>query len=849
MDKHEYQEYTEQLLQAAREGNYERAAMIADRLPWEKCRNADTLCKIAHIYERTDQYEKSQRMLFIAYNLDSTSKVIVYRLGLLAVKMGKYIEAENCYEEFVSLAPKDPNRYILKYRLLQARRAPIQERIAVLEAFKSAEYLEEWGYELALLYHEAGMDAECVEECDDLILWFSESEYAYKAMELKSQYKPLSDMQIERYSNKFGDTGSLMGTYSGDSAMAGFWEEEEPDSRETADAAPPEGEMDPAPEEGISSARQEGVADARSESRVLPQEPEFNEHLEAEEAELISVVEENRAEWKNVTGHAVAEQDIVLEESEVGISEDQKLADSLKIDEILNEWDQKQSVLDEPSEEEPEAVEESTLESELDSIISDEVKQLMAELEAGLDSAVISGAISLSEEEKKIEEERKIRERAAQEKPEPVPAAEEEPKEEIVEEFEEALEEDLEELGDFEGAGDFDAAGEFEAAGDFEEDGDFDADEGTREAGDFDADEGFREDGDFETDEDFEESLDLADAEDESSDDEDDIPRRRTGKVPKITTILDEPEEKPKKKKKPAPQEEPEKDIIEEPTIQIKKPVPQDTGFIIEARYDLDATCEIGTKVGLNEEQTKIFSYFVPVRGMSEQIVEVLNHDKYCRGRAGSSRTGNILIIGHKGSGKTVLAVDLIKAIQKQRQTKGGKVAIVNAASLNKKNISDIFLKLKRGALIIEQAGKLHPRTVEELNVEMEKQTEELLVVLEEEREPLKSLLRSNVRFAKKFTAKLEIPIFTNDELVTFAQTYAKENGYKMDDLAILALYSRIDAMQKESHSVSITEVKDVMDEAMNHSKKAMAKKFMKRLRGKSEDEEGRIILNEKDFV
>lgn len=785
MDKHEYQEYTEQLLQAAREGSYEHAAMIADRLPWERCRNADTLCRIAQIYEYTGQYGKSQQMLFIAYNLDTTGKVIVYRLGLLAVKMGKYTEAENCYDEFVSLAPKDPNRYILKYRILQAKNAPILERIAVLEAFKSAEYLEEWGYELALLYHEAGMDAECVEECDDLILWFSESEYAYKAMELKSQYKPLSDMQIERYSNKFGDTGSLSGTYSGDSAMAEFWEEEDPD-KALAEEQRPSGYID------------------------IPDEPEPAEDLEAKEAELISVVEENRAEWKNVTGHTATEEDIVLEESEVGISEDQKLADSLKIDEILNEWDQKQSVLDAPAEEEPEPMEESTVESELDSIISDEVKQLMAELEAGLDSAVISGEISLSEEEKKIEEEKKLaQERKIAEEREIVQeAAQAEAEYETVVAEEEPEEETIEEIVD-----------EIEETGEVEE---------IEE-----------EPADFEEDEE-----DIADQFDEAVEEEE-----PAGKVPRITTILDEPEEKKEKKARPAPRVEKE-DILEEPTIQIKKPVPQDTGFIIEARYDLEATSEmIGTKVGLNEEQRKIFSYFVPVRGMSEQIVEVLNHDKYCRGRAGSSRTGNILIIGHKGSGKTVLAVDLIKAIQKQRQTKGGKVAIVNAASLNKKNISDIFLKLKRGALVIEQAGKLHPRTVEELNAEMEKQTEEMLVVLEEEREPLKSLLRSNVRFAKKFTAKLEVPIFTNDELVTFAQTYAKENGYKLDDLAILALYSRIDAMQKESHSVSITEVKDVLDEAMNHSRKATAKKFMKRLRGKSEDEEGRIILNEKDFV
>lgn len=747
MEKNEYQEYMEQLMQAAGEGNFERAAMIADRLPWERCSNAETLCKVAYIYERTGQYEKSQKLLFIAYNLDETSKNIVFRLGLLAVKMGKYTEAENCCREFISLAPKDPNRYILEYRILQARRAPIQEQIAVLEAFKSAEYLEEWGYELALLYHEAGMDMECVEECDDLILWFSESEYAYKAMELKSQYKPLSDMQIERYSNKFGDTGSLTGTYSGNSAMADLTEEEDQDD--------------------------------------VSQNDKTSEYVKEEEPG--EALDESLAEREEAAEEYVAEQENNLEESEVGISDEQKLADSLKIDEILNEWDQKQSILDAPEEEETEPEEISTPESALDSILSDEVKQLMAELEAGLDSAVISGEISLSEEEKKIEEEKKAQEAART-------AASSVPKREAA-----FTPEEPEKVDDTEEPADEEDSEPEESA----------------------------------SDEAVLSSEPLPELSEEDS-------------VPEVATILDEPAKK--KPKKPAPKKT-KVDKIDEPTIPIKKPVPQDTGFIIEARYDLDATSEIGTKVGLNEEQTKIFSYFVPVRGMSEQIVEVLNHDKYCRGRAGSSRTGNILVIGHKGSGKTVLAVDLIKAIQKQRQTKGGKVAIVNAVSLNKKNISDIFLKLKRGALIIEEAGKLHPRTVEELNVEMEKQTGELLVILEEEREPLKSLLRSNVRFAKKFTAKLEVPVFTNDELVTFAQTYAKENGYKLDDLAILALYSRIDAMQKESHSVSITEVKEVLDEAMNHSKKAMAKKFMKRLRGKSEDEEGRIILNEHDFV
>ena len=259
-----------------------------------------------------------------------------------------------------------------------------------------------------------------------------------------------------------------------------------------------------------------------------------------------------------------------------------------------------------------------------------------------------------------------------------------------------------------------------------------------------------------------------------------------------------------------------------------------DTGFIVHGRYDLETQSGIGTRAGLTEEQKKLFSYFVPVRGMSEQLVDVLEQDKNCTNRKGTSRTGNLLIIGNKGNGKTVLAVDVVKAIQKQRDIRQGKVAIVTGESLNKKELGNIIQKLRGGAIIIEKAGKLNSRTIKELNALMSRKTGELLFVLEDQRKPLERIMTANPDFKKKFTSKLELPVFINDELVTFGQTYAKENGYKLDEMGILALYSRIDVMQREDHAVTVAEVKEIMDEAIKHSQKANVKHLARRVFGKS---------------
>ena len=353
----------------------------------------------------------------------------------------------------------------------------------------------------------------------------------------------------------------------------------------------------------------------------------------------------------------------------------------------------------------------------------------------------------------------------------------------------------------------------------------------------------------FEDEDEFD--LDPEDAAEEAEDAEEEEPEQED-EIEAEPEVEPEPipEPKPRKKRARAKAKKEEVLEIEEPseeeiTHRMNK---FDTGFIVQGRYDLSATSEIGLKAGLTEEQKKLFSYFVPIRGVSEQIVEVLDNDKRCKNRYGTSRTGNILVLGRKGSGKTVLAVDIVKAIQKQRNLKQGKVAIVTGESLNKKELSDIIRKLKGGALIIEKAAKMNGRTIRELNELMDEQTGELIFVLEEQRKPLERMFAANPEFKKKFTSRLELPVFINDELVTFGQTYAKENGYRIDEMGILALYSRIDVMQREDHAVTVSEVKEIMDDAIAHSQKANVKHLVKRVFGKSTDESDRIILKEEDF-
>ena len=1043
MDKYEYRVKTEQMLDHLEKKEYQKAMDIAESIDWRRVKNASMLNTVSEIYEYNGEFKKGRDILFLAFDRAPGSRKIVYRLGTLALKIKDIREATDCYEEFVKLAPKDPNQYILKYKILRTQGAALSDQIAALEEFKKAEYIEKWAYELAKLYDEAGMTAECLEECDDLILWFSEGKYVYLAMELKMKYKPLTPLQQEKYDSRPGavkkqpepvkQTESTLEEVDDENE---YDEGSEEEVQESTVQRIDDAQVQEIPPEPVPMQEEFEIPEKAAQADVVPEEvvPEATAAVEEtpmyreEEPEAsVETPEEHTSAIKQVVTGATLEEALAqgvavasginIEEEAMKEREDEILANGqMMIDDILQKWEAKQKDHEEAiakqkakdeerlqkereqarirQEEERKEVERKAAEAEARRKAEEEARR-KAEEEAARKAAEEEAARKAAEEEarrkaeeearraaeeeaarkaaeeearrkaeeeaarkaaeeearrkaeeeaarkaaeeearRKAEEEaaRKAAEEAADEKEserntqripddivrlmEEMESENEDSEDEIYEEeledgpgmdedFIEGIEDELAGLdmngssfeeGDFDEAdfeeedlegedfdeGDFeeeDLEGEDFDEGDFEEEdfdeedfdeADFeeeDLDEEELEEADFDEDEDDFEDiDDEETDfdeGDFEEDMDEEDFDEEEIDDDEeldfgeDLEGEDFDEADFEEEDLDEGdfEEEDFDEEEIEDEDDTEELEIEEPSeeeiqARIKKSkggVPFDTGFVVTGRYDLSATSEIGLKAGLTEEQKKLFSYFVPVRGMSEQIVEVLDNDRRAQ-REGTSKTGNLLVIGRKGSGKTVLAVDIVKAIQKQRNLKQGKVAIVTGESLNKKELTNIIQKLRGGAIIIEHAGKLNSRTVKELNYLMEKKTGELLFVLEDQRKPLERLMTANPEFKKKFSSKLELPVFINDELVTFGQTYAKENGYKLDEMGILALYSRIDVMQREDHAVSVAEVKEIMDEAIAHSQKANVKHLARRVFGKGTDDSDRIILKEEDF-
>ena len=860
MDKYEYRAKTEQMLAYAEQKSYQKAMSIADTIDWRKVKNTAMLSTVSEIYENAGELGKARDTLFIAYDKAPSSRKVVYRLGIISLKLGHFDEAADCYEEFVKLAPKDPNQYILRYKILKAQKAPVKEQIEALEDFKHSEYVEKWAYELARLYAEAGMTSECLDECDDLILWFSEGTYVYQAMELKMKYKPLTPLQQEKYDHRNDGIGRK------DSSKR------KPSFRKSKER--------PEPNPRIADKVRKDVH--VTDSIDLPDLPEPMARTHASEPEAESQPKTRIRSTSDISttisgaslsdalkaGVAVASGAVAPESA----SDDSQMTGKMKIEEILANWEATQrenAKILEKSQEEAEkekALREKKKEEEEEvlgatkPILSDDIRKLMEQLENG--------------EEPEITDE-DAEDFVDDEEDEATESPEDSSKEASDTDEEDPEENDFEEIVDSEEDDESDAVYDEEAEYEDEDDSEYDDDEEYEDEDDseYDDDEEYEDEDeddyqiDDELDEDHKEDFDFEkestlDINDHDSDEDD-------GDFADLDSFEDEEELDSSDDyldlefdEKPAP--EPEKETSKsaqtpdiDEVLEIEEPSEDeitermgkfDTGFVVQGRYDLSATSEIGLKLGLTEEQKQLFSYFVPIRGVSEQLVEILDNDKRCRNRYGTSRTGNILILGRKGSGKTVLAVDIVKAIQKQRRLKQGKVAIVTGDSLNKKDIGSIIDKLNGGALIIEKASKMNDRTIRELNDMMDEQTGELLFLLEDQKKPLERMFASHREFKRKFTSRLELPVFINDELVTFGQTYAKENGYRIDEMGILALYSRIDMMQREDHAVTVAEVKEIMDEAISHSQKANVKHLVKRVFGRSTDNSDHIILKEEDF-
>jgi len=986
LDKYEYRAKTEQMLAYAEQKSYQKAMSIADTIDWRKVKNTAMLSTVSEIYENAGELGKARDTLFIAYDKAPSSRKVVYRLGIISLKLGHFDEAADCYEEFVKLAPKDPNQYILRYKILKAQKAPVKEQIEALEDFKHSEYVEKWAYELARLYAEAGMTSECLDECDDLILWFSEGTYVYQAMELKMKYKPLTPLQQEKYDHRNDGIGRK------DSSKR------KPSFRKSKER--------PAPNPRIADKVRKDVH--VTDSIDLPDLPEPMARTHASEPEAESQPKTRIRSTSDISttisgaslsdalkaGVAVASGAVAPESA----SDDSQMTGKMKIEEILANWEATQrenAKILEKSQEEAEkekALREKKKEEEEEvlgatkPILSDDIRKLMEQLENGEEPEITDEDAEdfVDDEEDEATESPEDSSKEASDTDEEAP--EENDFEEIVdseeddesdavydeeaeyededeseydddeeyededdseydddeeyededdseydddEEYEDEDDSEYDDDDEYEDEDDseYDDDDEYEDEDDSEyddedeyedeDDSEYDDDEEYEDEDDseYDDDDEYEDedDSEYDDDEEYEDEDDSEYDDDEEYEDEDDSEYddeeeyedededdyqiddeldedhkedfdfekesaldiddhdsdEDDGDFADLDSFEDEEELDSSDDyldlefdEKPAP--EPEKETSKSaPTpdidevLEIEEPSEDeitermgkfDTGFVVQGRYDLSATSEIGLKLGLTEEQKQLFSYFVPIRGVSEQLVEILDNDKRCRNRYGTSRTGNILILGRKGSGKTVLAVDIVKAIQKQRRLKQGKVAIVTGDSLNKKDIGSIIDKLNGGALIIEKASKMNDRTIRELNDMMDEQTGELLFLLEDQKKPLERMFASHREFKRKFTSRLELPVFINDELVTFGQTYAKENGYRIDEMGILALYSRIDMMQREDHAVTVAEVKEIMDEAISHSQKANVKHLVKRVFGRSTDNSDHIILKEEDF-
>ena len=1015
MDKYEYKLKTEEMLELMEDGEYRKAAAAADLIDWKRVRNAGMLMNVSDIYEKTKEYQKSYDVMNLAYRRSEGSRKVIYKLCSLAIKTKNIDEAIDYYDEFIQIAPKDPNRHILRYQILRAQRAPIEQQIEALEEFKKAEYIEEWAYELAKLYREAGMMTECLEECDDLILWFSEGKYVYKAMELKMQYKPLSPSQQQKYDHRYEklsseteeipDLASYLGEDEekdsasegaealGDTRSIGLTEQPVMENDSTSDvidtdavtleaAEEPDAEVENQEEAGVETAEVIEVSEDESEVQPATVETSGDKRTLSKDTASIPIVSKNpvkpvkkklgdtmrldealqqllnpKPEVQAEPGEEVEpdmtdlEEDIAaiedVEDLEIvnQLTEEKKAEEASKervvpsgMKELIPEPETEEELIEQAVEETSEDVPEDAVAIEAGEAEPEEVLEVeeaepeeeeILEIDEAESEDLTDESEDLSEVEELISETEVVNDEDDSEgaavretmdnknNEEPILSPEIQklideiegviPEEEEVDatvsseevlEVEEEPHENMGELADDLRLGedeyedydayDWDDAEEFDEddiLDDYEESDD-DLLDGYEESDDdlpddyedadddlFGEEEGY-DDLDaygYEEDDEDDEVInprDLFTAEDKVSDDD----LLSLNSYEEVPNFEDEFSVNPAHSEEPDDREIPDEDdgidIMSATTPLSRKetakliatgktsPLPldeiadamSDTGFIVHGRYDLETQSGIGTRAGLTEEQKKLFSYFVPVRGMSEQLVDVLEQDKNCTNRKGTSRTGNLLIIGNKGNGKTVLAVDVVKAIQKQRDIRQGKVAIVTGESLNKKRIGDIFRKLYGGALIIEKAGQMNEKTLAKLNKAMEQDTGELLVVLEEQRKPLDRLLSSNREFRRKFTSRLEVPIFINDELVTFGQTYAQENGYRIDEMGILALYSKIDSLQREDHAVTVAEVKEVMDDAIAHSQKASAKKLVKRVFGKNTDSSDRILLSEKDF-
>ncbi len=844
MDKYEYNLKLDQMKSLYAEEKYEDAADIADTINWNKIKNVNALVKAGEIYEKTERYEDSREVLLLAYDRSPIGRMIIYRLAEVAIKMGDYEGAEDYYQEFVEIAPRDSLKYVLRYDIKKAEGASYEELIPILEELKEQEYTEEWAYELAYLYHKAGMSDKCIEACDELILWFGDGPYVERALELKMLYQPLTKVQEEKYRTFRKAKESRDGlTHIDVEEMknAGEYEHEpvaippvkvNPERFNTVNL---QEEIAKGMQQIMEATEKETVTDTLDNINKiveeipylkLPKEEEkqetSDEHIETDE-EIDGSLKLN---FKEMLGEdSDGQMSMVMDEKTLI---EHQITGQITIEEVLSEWEKTrraaEAALEEAKQRKLESAKARALQQAGD--IMDRLTGVIPKLDAGVTPRELLEEEYLQDqpqtETSEVQTAETVAEPIVEEDVAEVPETDiptgEIPEEILPEQTEElepvddAVEEDseefpVEELNEAEDA----------EIGELPEDTENDEDvEDTLEQNEVPAEDEFVPEEQLESE--AESEQDMSNFEEEGIDETEEeqlIVKRKNqiersfwkGKTTKLPEIS-EPE-----------------NLGKQSAVQQEVPL-----------------------MTLTEKEKAIFSYFMPVKGMEAQLRQALTGAARHLKQDKTASTGNLLILGGHGTGKTTLATSIIKVLQQETGRIEGKVGKIQAETLNKKNVGDIIRQVEGGCLIIENAEELTKETVVTLSLLLEQKASGLFVILEGTSKGMRKLMASDEEFARKFTESISVPIFTNDELVTFARSYSRELGYKIDDMAVLALYNRISNIQRLDQATTLTEVKEIVDEAIDREAHGGIKKAISILTASRYTDDDRIVLREKDF-
>lgn len=871
MDKYEYNLKLDQIKALSAEEGYMSAAEIADSINWNKIKNVNTLVKIGEIYEKAERYQDARDILLMAYDRSPIGRMIIYRLAEVAIKMGDYDAATEYYDEFVEIAPHDDMKYVLRYAIKKGQGASFDELITILEEYKDEEYTEEWAYELAYLYHKAGKADKCIDACDELILWFGDGPYVERALELKMLYQPLTKAQEEKYRRfkaekekpaKIKDEAEV--TEIGAMEMVKGGEIVHDDvtipqitvNQEKFNTVNLQQEIAKGMQQIMEAKGKNEVADTMDTIKKivedipylkLEKEQEDEDVKQPEETEHIATDEEIdgslKLNFKELLGEdADGQMSMVMSEK---TQLEHQITGQMSIQDVLEEWEKTRHAaeiaLREAEQQKLESAKARALQEAGD--IMERLNDVIPKLDAGvtpkelLEEEYLKVPVDIIEQKaavKKPEEEQKpdMQELYADETVDEAQEPQEAPEEAIdeVQEPQEAPEDAIDEVQESQEAPE-DAADEVkEPVGEPED---------IIVAEESETDEILMQPTTMMpeiTDDMLNADDDTAD--DEASQEEENVSEKRD--FDHVTSFIEQEIAKMTAKN---PGLEKKLDMAKTrkmPDISL----PED----LDSEEDDSKLKETKHIKQLTSEQKAIFSYFIPVKGMEDQICKAYNAVLDHFNRKENASTGNLIIQGEQGCGKTMLATSFIKVLQKDGEQLTGKMGKIDAAALNKKDVQQVVRKITGGCLIIERAGDIDRSIAAQLSFLMEHDITGTLYILEDTSKGIKKALSMDEGFAAKFTEKISVPIFTNDELVLFAKSYSAELGYKIDEMAILALHNRISNIEKIDQATTLTEVKDIIDEAIDREAHSGLKKAISILTAKRYTDDDRIVLKEDHF-